>query len=150
LGGVTGRRRYDESDDRVRLTLLRAPDESHQDESFQAEIQEFDAALKDSGVQSDALWLTQDSAVGWCGYVGVIVAAGATIKAVRPVIIAFIKRRRGRKVQVECDGLKLKIDEPTEEEVERILKLIEQQQRTKRQKNRLALRLTIPNQSWFS
>jgi hypothetical protein len=50
------------------------------------------------------------------------------------VIIAYMKRRTGRKVQVECDGLKLKIDEATDEEVDRILTLVEQRHRAKRQK----------------
>jgi len=90
--------------DRVKLTLLRAPDdESHQHPSFQAEIKEFDAALKDGGVESEALWLTQDSVGGWCG----------------------------------CDGLQLKIDEPTEAEVDRILTIAEQRSTaTKRQKKK--------------
>jgi hypothetical protein len=124
--------------DRVKLTLLRAPDdESHQHPSFQAEIKEFDAALKDGGAESEALWLTQDSVGGWCGYVGAIVATGATIRAVGPIIIAYMKRRPGRKVQVQCDGLKLKIDEPTEAEVDRILTIAEQRSTaTKRQKKK--------------
>ena len=121
--------------DRVKLTLLRAPDdESHQHPSFQAEIKEFDTALKGSGGESDALWLTQDSVGGWCGYVGAIVATGATIRAARPVIIAYMKRRTGRKIQVQYDGLKLKIDEPTESEVDRVLMLVEKRTTTKRQK----------------
>jgi hypothetical protein len=121
--------------DRVKLTLLRAPDdESHQHPSFQAEIKEFDTALKDGGFESEALWLTQDSAGGWCGYVGAILAAGATIKAVPPVIIAYMKRRTGRKVQVEFDGLKMKIEEPTADEADRVLTLIEQRYKAKRQK----------------
>ena len=133
--GFPGWRDDDWLGDRVKLTLLRAPgDESHQHPSFQAEIKEFDTALKDGGVESEALWLTQDSVGGWCGYMGAIVAAGAAIKAARPVIIAYMKRRTGRKVQVECDGLKLKIDEATEEEVDRILTLVERRSTAKRQK----------------
>jgi hypothetical protein len=126
---------YDWLGDGVKLTLLRAPDDlSHQDPSFQAEIKEFDAALKNSGIESDALWLTQDSVGGWCGYVGAIVAAGSAIKAARPVIIAYMKRRTGRKVQVSCDGLKLRIDEPTPEEVDRVLTMVEDRYKTKKLK----------------
>ena len=134
--GVPGWPHEDWLGDRVKLTLLRAPDdELHQHPTLQAEIKEFDSALKDGGVESEALWLTQDFVGGWCGYVGVIiVAAGATIKAARPIIIAYIKLRTGRKVQVECDGLKLKIDEATDEEVDRILTLVEQRHKTNRQK----------------
>jgi hypothetical protein len=132
---VPGWPHEDRLGDRVKLTLLRAPDdESHQHPSFQAEIKEFDTSLKDRGVESEAMWLTQDSVGGWCGYAGAIVAAGATIKAARPVIIAYINRRTGRRIQVECDGLKLKIDEATDQEVERVLALIEQRHKAKRQK----------------
>jgi hypothetical protein len=75
--------------DHVKLTLLRAPDDmSHQDPSFQAEIKEFDNALKEAGVESAARWLIQDSVGGWCGYVGVIVATGGVIKAAQPSIVA--------------------------------------------------------------
>jgi hypothetical protein len=45
-----------------------------------------------------------------------------------------MKRRTGRKVQIEFDGLKMKVEEATEEEVDRILKLIEQRHKAKQQK----------------
>jgi hypothetical protein len=45
-----------------------------------------------------------------------------------------MKRRTGRKVQVEFDGLKMKIEEPTADEADRVLTLIEQRYKAKRQK----------------
>jgi hypothetical protein len=121
--------------DRVKLTLLRAPDDvSHQEPSFQAEIKEFHDGLKDAGVESDARWLTQDSVGGWCGYVGVIVAAAGAIKAAQPSIVAYIKRRSGRAVQVEFDGTKIKIAEPTAEEADRVLTMVEERFKAKKPK----------------
>jgi hypothetical protein len=131
-----GESREDGLDESVKLTLLRAPeDESHQSPSFQKEISEINSALKANGVESNARWLTQDSEHGWCGYVGVLVIAFPTIiPALKAVIIAYMKRRTGRKVQIEFDGLKLKVEEPTAEEADRVLKLIEQRQGARRQK----------------
>jgi hypothetical protein len=122
-------------EDRVKLTLLRAPDDvSHQDPSFQAEIKEFRDALNDAGVESDARWLTQDSVGGWCGYVGVVVAAAGAIKAAQPSIVAYIKRHSGRAVQAEFDGIKLKIAEPTAEEADRVLSMVEERFKAKKPK----------------
>jgi hypothetical protein len=131
-----GGRREDGWNEHVKLTLLRAPeDESHQSSSFQKEILEFDSALKASGVNSSARWLTQDSEHGWCGYVGVLVVALPTIiPAVKAVIIAYMKRRTGRKVQIEFDDLKVKVEEPTAEEADRVLKIIEQRHEAGRKK----------------
>jgi hypothetical protein len=131
-----GSSREDGSDDGMKLTLLRAnDDESHQSASFQKEISEINSALKASGVESSARWLTQDSEHGWCGYVGVLVIALPTIMpALKAVIIAYMKRRTGRKVQIEFDGLKMKVEEPTAEEADRILTLIEQRHKGKRRK----------------
>jgi hypothetical protein len=124
-------------DDHVKLTLLRAPDDvSHQNPSFQAEIKEFDDALKEAGVEPEARWLTQDSVGGWCGYVGVIVATGGLIKAAQPSIVAYIKRRSGRAVQVEFDGTKIKIAEPTAEEANRVLTMVEERFRAKKAKRK--------------
>jgi len=121
--------------DRVKLTLLRAPDDvSHQDPSFQTEIKEFHDAIKEAGVESDARWLTQDSVGGWCGYVGVIVAGASAIKAAQPSIVAYIKRRSGRAVQVEFDGTKIKIAEPTAEEADRVLTMVEERSKAKKPK----------------
>lgn len=121
---------------RIKLTLLRASDdESHQSAAFQQEIRELETALKTSGVEASARWITQDSAHGWCGYVGVLaIAIPTVVPAVRAVIVAYMKRRTGRKVQVEFDGVKMKIEEPTADEADRVLKLIEQRRNEKRQK----------------
>ncbi len=111
----------------VKLVLLRAPDdENHAHPSFQDEIVAFRDALRGAGVDADARWITQDAVGGWCGYIGTILAAAAVIKAARPMIVAYMKRRPGRKVHVECDGLKIKIEEPSDEEVTRVLNLVEQ------------------------
>lgn len=124
-----GGRRENGGED-IKLILLRAPDdESHQSPSFQQEIRDFDSALKANGVESSARWLTQDSVHAWCGYVGVITIPVVIIRAITPVIVAYMKRRTGRKVQIECDGLKLKVEEPTAEETDRLLKLVEQRQK---------------------
>lgn len=114
--------------DHLKLTLLRASeDESHQSPSFQREISEFDFALKADGVKCEARWLTQDAIDAWCGYVGVFVIALPTIiPAVKTVILAYMKRRTGRKVQIEFDGLRAKIEKPTAEEIDSALKLVEQ------------------------
>jgi len=114
--------------DHLKLTLLRAPgDESHQSPSFQKEISGLDFALKAGGVKCSARWLTQDAVDAWCGYVGVLVIALPTIiPAVKAAILAYMKRRTGRKVQIEFDSLKVKIEEPTLGEADRVLKLIEQ------------------------
>jgi hypothetical protein len=123
------------ADDRVKLTLLRAPDDvSHQDPSFQEEIKALDAALKEVGAEPEARWLTQDSVGGWCGYVGVIVVAGSAIKAAQPAIVAYLKRRSGRSVQAEVGGVKIKIAEPTPEETDRVLTIVEDQIRAKTRK----------------
>jgi predicted ThiF/HesA family dinucleotide-utilizing enzyme len=123
------------ADDRVKLTLLRAPDDvSHQDPSFQEEIKEFAAALKDVGAEPEARWLTQDAIDAWCGYVGVIVIAGSAIKAAQPAIVAYLKRRSGRSVQAEVGGVKIKIAEPTTEEADRVLSIVEDQIRAKSRK----------------
>lgn len=129
---------YDWLGDRVKLTLLRAPDDvSHQHDDFQAEIKEINSALKDTGVDAEALWLTQDSVEAWCGYAGaILIGAGSILRAASPIIVAYMKRRSGRKVQIECDGFKLKIEEATTEEVNRALTLIEQRRATKQLKNK--------------
>jgi hypothetical protein len=126
----------DQFPDGFKLILLRAPnDESHQDPAFQEEIREMEAALRASGVDANARWLTQDSADAWCGYVGVlIITLPIIIKAMNPVIVAYMKRKTGRKVQIECDGFKIKIEEPSLEEADRVLRLIEQKHAAKREK----------------
>jgi hypothetical protein len=52
------------------------------------------------------------------------------------VLVAYIKRRAGRKVLVEFDGMKIKLEEPTTEEADRVLKLVEEKYKDKRRKNR--------------
>ena len=112
-------------EDGVKLTLLRAPDDELQSPDFQQEIRDFKAALDAAGVESESWWITQDSVGGWCGYVGVFVL-GAVVPAVKSIIIAYLKRKTGRSMRVEFDGTTVKFDEPTEQEADRVLKLVEE------------------------
>jgi hypothetical protein len=57
-------------------------------------------------------------------------AAAATaivVRALSPALVAYLKGRAGRKVQIEYRGAKLKIDGASPEEIDRALKLFEQQ-----------------------
>jgi hypothetical protein len=135
---ATGRPYKSGEEDHVRLVLLRAADdEAISNPSFQKEIVDFASGLKADGVTSSANWITQDSAGGWCGYTGVISAAAAAtaivIRALSPVLVAYLKGRAGRKVQIEYRGAKLKIDGANQEEVDRALKVFEQQIAAKQQ-----------------
>jgi hypothetical protein len=129
---ATGRPYKLGEEDHVRLVLLRAVgDEDVSSPSFQKEIAGFASSLEAGGVTSRANWITQDSAGGWCGYTGVISAVAVTtaviIRALSPALVAYLKGRAGRKVQIEFRGTKLKIDGVSPEEIDRALKLFEQQ-----------------------
>ena len=106
-------------------------DEDISSPSFQKEIADFTSSLEAGGVTSRANWITQDSAGGWCGYTGVITASAAAtaivVRALSPALVAYLKGRAGRKVQIEYRGGKLKIDRASPEEIDRALKLFEQQ-----------------------
>jgi hypothetical protein len=129
---ATGRPYKLGEEDHVRLVLLRAvSDEDVSSPSFQKEIADFASSLGAGGVTSSANWITQDSVGGWCGYTGVIsavaVTTAAVVRALSPALVAYLKGRAGRKVQIEFRGAKLKIDGVSPEEIDRALKLFEQQ-----------------------
>lgn len=129
---ATGRPYKRGEEDHVRLVLLRAVgDEEISSPSFQKEIADFTSSLEAGGVRSSANWITRDSAGGWCGYTGVIsavaVATAVVVRALSPALVAYLKGRAGRKVQIEYRGAKLKIEGASPEEIDRVLKLFEQQ-----------------------
>lgn len=131
---MRGSPRMDDIGDGLKVTLLRAPDdEAHSSPGFQQEIRELDSAFKANGIEANARWLTQDSEDAWCGFVGVfVITAPIIVPAIRAVLVAYMKRRTGRKVLVELDGMKIKIEEPTTEEADRVLKLVEQKKKKKK------------------
>jgi hypothetical protein len=128
---ATGRRAH--PDGALIITLLQALDEEGlTSPSFQEEIKGIQSSLRDGGADADADWITQDAVEAWCGYLGVIkVVVPTVVSAVTAVLIAYMKIRTGRKVQVELDGKRLMINVATTEEVGRVLKLLEDSQSTK-------------------
>jgi uncharacterized protein YoaH (UPF0181 family) len=118
------------------ITLLQAPNEEGlTSPSFQEEIREIQSDLRNGGADAEADWITQDAVDAWCGYLGVIkVVVPTVVSAISAVLIAYMKLRAGRKVQVELDGKRLMINEATPEEVGRVLRLLEDGQSAKLEK----------------
>lgn len=131
---TTGRRAY--PDGALIIRLLQAPDEEGlTSPAFQGEIREIQSSLRDGGADAKADWITQDAVDAWCGYLGVIkVVVPTAIPVVSAVLMAYMKRQAGRKVQVELDGKRLMINGATTEEVGRVLKLLEDSQSVKLEK----------------
>jgi hypothetical protein len=57
----------------------------------------------------------------------VAAATAVVVRALSPALVTYLKGRAGRKVQIEYRGAKLKIDGASPEEIDRSLKLFEQQ-----------------------
>jgi hypothetical protein len=133
-GGPLANRHGEDEADGLKLILLRASDEgTHQSPEFQQEISTVKSDFTARGVKADARWLTQDAVDAWCGYTGAfVVAAPFVIPAITKIIVAYLKRRTGRNVQIEFGGVRMKLKEPTEEEVDRVLTLVEKKAKKKK------------------
>lgn len=117
----------------LKVKLLPASDEGPRGEpEYQKALADFAASLRSQGVEVSPRYYALDAAGGGGGLSGEFtVIAGATaalLAAVRPCLVEWIKGRYGRKAKLKIGDVEAEAQ--TVEEVEKLIKLAEKQQKS--------------------
>jgi hypothetical protein len=123
---------------KIAIWLDRSPNDPETfTKDHQAELHEvLGPLLRDKELEVDAPFLALDSADAVSGYTGEVIIAITSIPAIAQVLVAWVKRKPGRRVRVEFhpSGKVKSVEAQTEEEVLSIVKAVDQEARLKNAK----------------